>query len=44
LAFEKLNLPLVPLRRSHGIERAEIAMSAGRGIYFPRVKAVFARF
>jgi len=41
MPFEKLHLALVPLRPGHRIERAEIAASAGRGIYFPRVKPVF---
>jgi hypothetical protein len=44
MSFEKLNLPLVTLRAGHRIKSAEISAFARRGIYFPRIKAIFARF
>ena len=44
MSFEKLNLPFVPLRGGDRIKSAEIAALAGRGVYLPRIKAVFARF
>ena len=44
VAFEKLNLPFVPLRGSQRIKSAQITALAGCRICFPRVEAVAAGF
>ncbi len=44
MAFEKLNLPFVPLRASQRIKSAQITALADCRICFPRVEAVAAGF
>jgi hypothetical protein len=44
VTFEKLDLSFVAFRGGHRIKRAQITALARCRIYFPRVKAIFARF